>query len=253
MPTNLRVIFYFSILVAISFFIFVDSIPQPEKYYLFADHRNFSGINNFFNVISNIPFLLIGLFGVGLDFNNRLVCDKWSMAPVYTMLFAGVFLTGVGSMYFHLWPNGETLVWDRLPMTLVFMSLTTALLAEHLPPFATAKLFYPLLAVGLASVGYWHFTELAGRGDLRPYLLVQFLPLLVLPAVMLVRSSRFTRQGDIWWMLGCYGLAKGLELWDARIFQLTGVVSGHTLKHLVAATALWLLLRMLRLREKRDL
>ena len=49
--------------------------------------------------------------------------------------------------------------------------------------------------------------------------------------------------------LGLYGAAKVLESADGLVFRVTGFVSGHTLKHLVAALAGAALIVMLQVRE----
>ncbi|WP_461516272.1 ceramidase domain-containing protein [Porticoccus sp.] len=231
-------------------FVFIDPIPQPEKYNIFADSREFITIRNFFDVISSIPFILIGAVGIILEIKKKLSQDNMPEVPIYRILFFGVFLTGAGSIYYHLSPNNDTLVWDRLPMTIVFVSLFVGLMSEHIGKEWQRWLFYPLLLAGFASVFYWHFTEQAGRGDLRPYLLVQFLPLLMVPLVMLMYRSRFNGRIHIWWMLGCYLLAKLSELYDLEIYQWSGLVSGHTLKHILVAIALLILLRMLFCRQQ---
>lgn len=245
-----KIVFGFSCFIVFFVFTFINPIPQPEKYNIFADTRVFFGIKNFFDMISNSVFLIIGLMGIVLEMQKKLVQDRLPEIPLYRILFIGVFLTGVGSIYFHLSPNNDRLVWDRLPMTIVFMSLTAGLLSEHLGLDWQRRLFYPLLLLGMASVWYWHVTEQMGRGDLRPYLLVQFLPLLLLPLVMLSETSGFDRRGMIWWMLVCYLLAKLCELYDGEIWQWSGWISGHTLKHLLAAAALLLLLHMLYRRQR---
>ncbi len=96
---------------------------------------------------------------------------------------------------------------------------------------------------------YWHIGEQAGRGDLRPYLLVQFLPMVVIPLVALTHRSRFTRATDLIPLVGLYGLAKVAELLDAQIYQVLGVISGHSLKHLLAALAVGVVLSMLHRRR----
>lgn len=250
MSHNFKIILGFVCFFIIFIFIFVDPIPQPEKFNLFADTRKYLGIRNFFDVTSNMLFLLIGAFGIILEINKKLSQDNFSEMPIYRILFVGVFLTGIGSIYYHLNPNNDTLVWDRLPMTIVFVALFVGLLSEHLGKIWQRWLFYPLLLVGFASVFYWHFTEQMGRGDLRPYLLVQFLPLVLLPLVMLSHRSRFNGRTNIWLMLGCYLLAKLSELYDLEIYQWSGVISGHTLKHLLAAGALLILLQMLYCRRQ---
>lgn len=246
---KIKLIIVFSISLIASIFIFIGPIEQPQNYYNFSDKNNYFGVNNFFNVISNIPFLLVGLFGLILDKNKKLTHDNYSITPVYSVFFLGIFLTSFGSSWFHLNPSSETLVWDRLPMTIGFMALTTGLLSEYLKRELQQYLLYPLLLIGFTSVIYWHFTEQAGRGDLRPYALVQFLPLLIIPAVVVTHKPRYTRSWDLIWVFIFYVLAKVMEHFDHAIHQLLGSISGHSIKHLLAAAATYMALRMLQRRK----
>src|SRR5262249_54819854 len=107
-----------------------------------------------------------------------------------------------------------------------------------------------LVAAGLASVLYWHFTEQAGHGDLRPYYLVQIVPMVTIP-LMLLFPSRYTRTGDLFIVVGLYALAKVFEFRDGPIFAWGELISGHTLKHLMAALAAYVVLRMLQKRSVR--
>lgn len=240
-----RWIIYLSCLVAIALFTLSGPIAQPHAYHDFADSRVILGVTNFWNVISNIGFLVIGAWGLLADWRNRLVHDNDSDYPVYSIFFAGVLLTCFGSSWYHLNPGNTSLVWDRLPMTIGFMALTVGLLSEFLGRALQKRLLYPLLLAGFASVIYWHFSEQAGQGDLRPYLLVQFLPLLIIPLVALTGSSRYTCTIDLIAVIGFYALAKLAELLDMQIYQALGVISGHSLKHLLAALAAGMVLRML--------
>jgi hypothetical protein len=113
-------------------------------------------------------------------------------------------------------------------------------------------LLWPLLALGLLSVAYWHFTEEAGHGDLRLYIIVQYLPMALIPLILLFFPSKFSHVRLIWALLGAYGLAKLLELADEPVFSLFHVVSGHTLKHLVAALGAYVFLHALRRRHLLD-
>lgn len=237
----------------LAFFALTGPLPQDPDYHRFADTRSCLGIPNFWNIVSNLPLLLAGSYGLWLERRQRLVHDNPAGSPVYAGFFAGVALTAVGSAWYHLAPANPSLFWDRLPMTVGFMSLTTAVLAEHVDPRLARRLFRPLLMLGAASVLYWHVTEQFGRGDLRPYAVVQFLPLLVLPVVCRLFRSRFSRSGDLWMVLGWYVLAKLAEQFDAQLFVLTGGwLGGHALKHLLSALAVWWLVRMLRLRSRVD-
>ena len=107
----------------------------------------------------------------------------------------------------------------------------------------------PLTVLGGGSVLYWGWTESQGCGDLRPYLLVQFFPLLALPLLLILFPARYTRTSDLVASLACYVLAKVLELADVPIYNQGQLVSGHTLKHLVAGVSAYLILLMLQRRR----
>jgi hypothetical protein len=158
-------------------------------------------------------------------------------------------LTGLGSTYYHLAPSNERLLWDRLPMVLGFMGLFAAVLGERTRPRVGTALLGPLLLLGIGSVLWWYVGERMGTGNLRPYLAVQFYPLLVIPLLLLFRPARYTRGMDYLLALGCYGLAKFLEQIDSSVYELLGGVGGHPLKHLAAAIGALCILRMLCLRR----
>ncbi len=230
---------------------FVPPIPQDIHYHAFADRRTWLGIPNFLDVISNLPFVVVGLVGLAALRHGPLPGGLAELVTHYRIFFIGVLLTGFGSAYYHLEPNNTTLVWDRLPMTIAFMAFFAALVGESVSLKAGRRLLWPLLLIGILSVIYWHVSELLGRGDLRPYILVQFLPLVLTPYILLAFPSPFTRKHHLWWLVALYVLAKALELTDAFWFELTGIVSGHTLKHLAAALAGYCFYRALMVRTRR--
>jgi len=219
-----------------------------------ADQRSLLGVPNCLNVLSNLPFTIVGLLGLVATFArgvNRMspFSDPWERWP-YAALFAGVTLTTLGSSYYHLAPDNARLVWDRLPMTLGFMGLLTALLAERVSLSLGKWLFAPLLTVGAASVGYWYWSELQLAGDLRPYMLVQFGSLLLVVLLLVLYPARCPGTGYLVVGLMAYGAAKWLELVDQPIFALGQILSGHTLKHLAAAGGVACLVEMLRARTR---
>ena len=161
----------------------------------------------------------------------------------YVIAFAGMILVAVGSSYYHLAPDNGRLVWDRLPMTVVFMSLVAAMIAERVSVRAGLTLLPILLASGTASVWHWHWSEVHGASDLRFYAGVQIYAVLTLLAILLL-PPRYTRSSDLLAVVGFYALAKLLETFDRAVFSAGHIVSGHTLKHLAAAAGLWIL-RML--------
>ncbi len=234
----------------------VAPIKQRQDYHDFADQQTRFGIEHFADVVSNVPFLVIGLHGLWFLIRNGYGPDK----PVreraewwcYLLLFLGVGLTGFGSTYYHLHPDNDRLVWDRLPMSLAFMSLLAALLSERIGPRAGGLLLVPLVAVGAGSVVYWHVTEQQGWGDLRPYYLVQGYPMLAIVLIPLLFPARYTRTLDLYVALGWYVLAKVCEHFDRQIYDYGQVISGHTLKHLLGAMSVYWIVRMVRLRGPRE-
>jgi hypothetical protein len=226
--------------------------PQDPAYHRMADERLLFGVPNCLNVLSNLPFALVGLLGLSAVFRREARCapffrDPWERWP-YAVLFAGIALTTLGSAYYHLSPDNARLVWDRLPMTLGFMGLLAALLTERVDLQVGRALLVPLLLLGTGSVAYWYWSELQGQGDLRLYYLVQFGSLLLVLVLLLVYPSRYPGTGYLVVALGAYAGAKWLEAADHRIFALGHIVSGHTLKHLTAAGAVACLVAMLRAR-----
>ena len=226
-----------------------DPIPQHPKYHLFADERRILSIPNFWNVISNSLFFVVGSLGLYSLRNkgNLQIADDIKLA--YLLLFAGVGLIAVGSAYYHLTPNNATLVWDRLPMSIAFMAIFAVVIGEFISVRLGKVLLIPLILAGIASVLYWYSTEVHGQGDLRFYALVQFLPMLIIPIILCFYRSRFTRPAAYWWLFIAYGVAKVFEHFDTEIYKASMLVSGHTLKHVAAAMGLYILLVSYQKRE----
>ena len=230
--------------------IFAPRIAQPLSYHDFADRRAWLGIFNFGDVVSNAGFAIVGVWGLlvllGKSSRTQFVDprERWP----YWIVFAGMVLTAIGSAYYHLAPDNGRLVWDRLPMTIVFMALVAAMIMERISVPIGLALFPILLLVGIASVVQWHLSELNGTGDLRFYAALQAYAVLLLLVILLL-PPRYTRSSDLVVVAGLYVLAKITETADRQIFAFGHVVSGHTIKHLTAAAAgLWIL-RMLQKRR----
>ena len=225
-------------------------IPQPLSYHNFADQRSWLGVPNFLNVISNIPFAMVGI--VGLRFLRSATSDhsfidsreRWPYAGV----FLGMLLTAFGSGYYHWAPSNATLVWDRLPMSIVFGSLVAAVIAERISLRVGLQLLPWLIIFGAASVVQWYWNEQHGHGDLRVYAAVQVYSALVL-LLALLTPPRYTRSADFAVIFGFYLAAKIFESADRMVYSAGHVVSGHTLKHIAAAGAGYWIWRMLRRRQ----
>ncbi|MBI3919450.1 MAG: ceramidase domain-containing protein [Betaproteobacteria bacterium] len=219
----------------------LDPIRQDPAYHLFADYRSYCGVPNFLNAVSNIPFLIVGAIGLAFCLRNPVpgALRSWQV------FFLGVALVFLGSGYYHWAPDNRTLVWDRLPMTIAFMGLFAALLAEHMGAGLERVLLAPAVAVGIASVAWWAYSD-----DLRFYGWVQFAPLLAIPFALAAYPARYTHRRYLLYGLACYLLAKVAEFYDPEIFTLTSrALSGHSLKHLVSAVAGYYVFRMLQLRQ----
>jgi hypothetical protein len=248
---SLLLLLALTVLVALTA-VLLPPIPQPQSYHLFADQRSLLGIPHFADVISNFPFAVVGTCGLIFLFRRHAgetprFIDPRERWP-YLLVFVGVFLTAFGSSYYHWSPSNARLVWDRLPMTIAFMSMVAAVIAERISLRLGLWLLPILLLLGLGSVLQWYVSETRGEGDLRFYAVVQVYSALVLLLALLFTPS-YTRGSDLAVVVGFYALAKVLEALDRPIFSLGQIVSGHTMKHLAAATAAYCIVRMLQKRR----
>ncbi len=204
-------------------FLFVPPIPQPQTYHSFADQRTMFGIPHFWNVVSNLPFILVGAMGLAYVRGNLSA----------STFFLGVFLTGFGSSYYHWRPDDIGLFWDRLPMSIAFMAALAYVIEERIDERIGQMLLWPLILLGIVSLLIWIKTD-----DLRLYAWVQFFPLVSLPLMFWLLDPKYS--GTAYWFVaaGLYALAKVLEHGDAAIHSATGhLMSGHALKHVAAAGA----------------
>jgi len=231
-----RHIIAFVCLMAISLIglLLLPPIPQDQGYHDFADQRTLLGVPNFWNVVSNVPFIAVGAVGL----------RRFHRDPLPILLFLGILLTGFGSAYYHLDPSDRTLFWDRLPMAISFMAILAVAVTERVNARAGAVLLWPLIAIGVFSLLLWRWT-----GDLRLYVWVQFFPCLALPLIFLLFPPQYS--GTFYWLIAAalYALAKLLEFYDGAIYSAGSMLSGHTLKHLAAAAACVTLLRYFQKRQ----
>lgn len=235
---------------------FVAPIPQDPNYHDFIDMRSLIGIPNFGDVVSNAGFMIVGVLGLLAVLGKQgkeTFADRLDALP-YLIFFIGVGLVSLGSSYYHLVPDSDRLFWDRLPMTIAFMALFSAIVADRINKAAGVRWLLPILVIlGVASLFYWNWTEAQGRGDLRFYGLVQFYPMIALPVICwLFPKAHYTGGGYLIWVIFWYAAAKVLEHFDATVLSLLGgAVSGHSLKHIAAAIATYAVLRMVQTSGKR--
>jgi hypothetical protein len=232
---NFPVLVFFGLMaISLAGLLLLPPILQDQSYHQFADQRTILGIPNFWNVVSNLPFLVVGAAGLRRFRNNQAT----------VVFFLGVFLTGIGSSYYHWDPSDDTLFWDRLPMTLAFAAILALVVEERVNVRLGMILLWPALATGLFSLLLWRWT-----GDLRLYFWMQFFPGLAVILLFLLYPAKYT--GMSYWISAglLYALAKVFEFTDEPIFSANGLLSGHTLKHLAAAAACFAILRYFQTRR----
>jgi hypothetical protein len=212
-------------------FAVLPPIAQDPRYHAFTDGRTLHGVPNFWNVISNIPFFIAALYGIKALRSRNAFVEPWERTA-YCILLAGTAAVGAGSAYYHLQPDDARLVWDRLPMTVVFMSLVAATIGERIGMKAGKLLLLPMLLLGLGSVLYWH-----SSGDLRLYCVVQFGSMLAMPLLLALFPPRYSAAGRMWFVVILYVLAKMAELLDREIASVVAT-GGHPWKHFAAAGAI---------------
>jgi len=230
---------YITLIIGVLVALIIPAIPQDAAYHDFADQRQILGTSHFWNVISNLPFIIVSYIAVNNLLQGGVMKFPHALFSCYLIFFIGIGTVGIGSAYYHLQPTNETLFWDRLPMTVGFMAFMSIIIGEFISEKVASKLMFPMILIGPATVIYWHFTEQTGQGDLRAYGLIQFLPMLIIPMILLMFPARYTHTGYLWAMLAAYLLAKIFEFFDAGVFNMIGM-SGHAIKHVFAAIAPYL-------------
>lgn len=207
LPVQRNILILAGCALVVIFLIVAPPLHQSSSYHDFADRRTILDIPDFWDVLSNLPFLIVGLMGL-LRFRDAAA----------RVLFFGIFGTALGSAYYHLAPDNARLFWDRLPMTIAFMALLVIAINQR-------KLAMPLVLIGISSVIWWRMTD-----NLWPYGLVQFGTM----AVLLVIAAR--SEPGLWPVFIFYGLSKITEHFDQQIYSISPL-SGHTIKHLLAGIA----------------
>lgn len=243
-----RVIPWLVVAVVTGLALALPPIAQPLQYHDFADQRACFGLANCLDTVSNFLFVLAGINGLlfmGSETGRRAFMNKGEAWP-YGLFFVAVILVGAASSHYHLAPDNARLVWDRAAIALAFMAWFAAILWERVGLRTGLVLLPLLLCAGLGSVFYWHWSETRGMGDLRPYVLMQVMPIVLIPLILGLFPPRYSGGRRILTVLGLYLLAVLFDLADRPVFALTnGLVSGHTLKHVLAALAALMMVRYL--------
>ena len=219
---------------------------QPQGYHDFADKRAWLGIPNYGDVASNVMFLVVGLVGLAAMRSPSVRAMESAPRHAYALMFLGLVFTAFGSGYYHWAPSDARLVWDRLPMTVVFMPLLAATYAERLRWRSDLPLLV-LTLLGVGSVVYWKLSD-----NLMPYLIAQGGAIVLILLALASLPTSWTGRRMLLPALACYAVAFVCEKLDMAIFRLTtGIISGHTIKHLATAAAFYFILRMLQRQQRK--
>jgi len=213
-------------------------IVQPVHYNEFADNRPLLGIPNAWNVLSNISFLGVGLWGFQQLWGHRsapILSRGW---PGYSLFLFSLILTAAGSSFYHWAPHSFRLIWDRLPIALACAGLLSAVSAETNPKVNGLRRVVALAVIAILSVFWWYATDQNGQGDLRPYLLLQGSTLILIPLWQAIYGAAREDRLAFGVAVLLYIVAKMAEWYDHGLLVLMeGSISGHTIKHLLAAAA----------------
>ncbi len=207
-------------------------IAQYSSYHAFADQSVLIGVPHGADVLSNIGFALVAVWGL---------LRLWQMDGPgrhgYRLFLVALLMTAAGSALYHLAPGDARLVWDRIPIALACAGLMAAVRAECLHKRSSLAGSVLLGVLAALSVLWWYVSGPDGTGDLRPYLLIQGLPLLLIPLWQWVHGAPRRDRRAFGLALALYVLAKWAELNDQALLDALGVISGHTIKHLLATAA----------------
>lgn len=232
MTKNIK-LFYALAGISLLLIYMLSPLTQDLQYHNFAEQRTIAHIPHFGDVISNLTFVITGII---LLFKTKNTMQLYSGERFLFYFFCiSCILLGAGSGYYHYNPNNPTLVADRAAMVLGFAVIffDTAMRYKIFKESHVVSKFLLTVTLFLLTVFYWACSD-----RLEPYVFAQFFTMFVIVVVALV--NRHTVNGKhLFLMAGFYFLAKLFESQDEWIFTTTQWVSGHTLKHIAYAIALY--------------
>ena len=224
--------------------IFLHTIAQNQNYHNFADQRTFFGIKNTSNTLSNLAFIMVGLWGLINFYKNKYIKISNSFSVLLNLFFITIILTGLGSSYYHLSPNDFTLVFDRLALSLVFAVILAMLASIRISERSGFHTLAELIILAPLSVLLWNY-----NGNLTPYAVLQFGGIIIIVLTLLLTKAQ--KQSPCFAsLIILYGFAKFTEFYDVEIFNLSqNLISGHTLKHLIGALAVLIFISPLKIKK----
>ena len=231
---KLRWIFLPNVLLALAVLALLmhGPIPQLDHYHDFADQTPWLGIPHAMDVLSNVGFVIVGWWGVSIMLRQRQAAIILPSYLPYLVFVVCIALTSLCSSFYHLAPDNARLLWDRIPIALACAAIVVAVRADLLSRHQTGLELAVMLGFALGSVIWWQQT-----GDLRPYLLLQVMALLLIPVYQWVYGAPLWDKLAFGAASLLYVLAKFAELQDGTVLLYTHCISGHSVKHLLAALA----------------
>ena len=224
--------------------IFLPAISQNQNYHNFVDQRTFFRIKNASNTLSNLAFIVVGLWGLINFYKNKYIKISNSFSVLLNLFFITIILTGLGSSYYHLSPNDFTLVFDRLALSLVFAVILAMLASIRISERSGFHTLAELIILAPLSVLLWNY-----NGNLTPYAVLQFGGIIIIVLTLLLTKAQ--KQSPCFTsLIILYGFAKVAEFYDVEIFNLSqNLISGHTLKHLIASIAVLVFISPLKVKK----
>ena len=224
--------FLIGLIILLLLAIFLPAIAQNQNYHNFIDQRTFFRIKNASNTLSNLAFIVVGLWGLINFYKNKYIKISNSFSVLLNLFFVSIILTGLGSSYYHLSPNDFTLVFDRLALSLTFAVILAMLASIRISERSGFHTLAELIILAPLSVLLWNY-----NGNLTPYAVLQFGGIIIIVLTLLLTKA--PKQSPCFAsLIILYGFAKLAEFYDVEIFKLSqNLISGHTLKHLIGALA----------------
>ncbi|KAH1124270.1 hypothetical protein AAZX31_06G048400 [Glycine max] len=225
---------------------FTPRIPRSPKHHQFVDMRNLLGVPNTLNVMTNFPFLVVGVLGLVLALEGG-VFNISSQGEVWTwaLFYAGIAGVAFGSAYYHLKPDDHRVLWDTLPMMVAFSSLLSSLVVERLGQRIGLCCMFALNLAAFLCVVYERIYN-----DIRFCMMFQLTLPLAIPVIAVLYRSKYTHSRYWFISTGIYLLAKFEGATDRKLYHVNNyIISGHSLEHLCLALIPILLSVMLIHRE----
>ena len=236
--------FLIGLIILLLLAIFLPAIAQNQNYHNFIDQRTFFRIKNASNTLSNLAFIVVGLWGLINFFKNKYIKISNSFSVLLNLFFVSIILTGLGSSYYHLSPKDFTLVFDRLALSLTFAVILAMLASIRISERSGFHTLAELIILAPLSVLLWNY-----NGNLTPYAVLQFGGIVIIALTLLLTKAQ--KQSPCFTsLIILYGFAKFTEFYDVEIFKLSqNLISGHTLKHLIASIAVLVFISPLKVKK----